>query len=300
MSDSIKDQFLANPIYYTENAHAALRERLITVERIYAKDAPKFNHLFDWMALAHEDLGLIAYFVRRDCAALKQHWHLFSRLRVHAAHHEPDSESYTSGGSMSHERELLYAFISDSSAAINEAVMLETPRLHRWRDDPKAAEFSFHLAQLVIRGDYEAAETKVVVGARKAGGQLKKSYATGTDFYSLLMKGDKAGLEASIMDYIKAEQKNTMPIVCDFIRPVSTLRAKLCWHKGIPVEIEHPMVPKDWMPIEPLAHYDDIYDFLSPDWVPPNQGFISRLTRRFQKEFPTVDVSMERVRQIDR
>ena len=150
-----------------------------------------------------------------------------------------------------------------------------------------------------MRGDYEAAHAKIEIGAKKAGGSLKKAYASGSDFYSLLMKGDKAGLEASIMDYTKQEEKNTLPTVCDFVRPVSTFRTKLCWYKGIPVEIEHPMVPMAWMPIEPLPHYDDIYEFLSPDWTPPDQSFFARLSRKFQKEFPAVDACMERIRQID-
>jgi hypothetical protein len=252
------------------------------------------------MAMSHEDLGLLADFVRHDTAAFKQHWFLVSKLRVHAARHEPDSEYYSSGGTMSREMELLYAIASDSPAAIKEVATLDTPRLVRYRDDARAREFTFHLAQLVIRSDYEGAQEKIKMGAKKAGGSLKKAYAAGTDFYSLLMKGDKTGLEASIMDYIKQEKKNTLPTVCDFIRPVSTFRTKLCWHKGIPVEIDHPMVPMAWMPIEPLARYDDIYDFLSPDWTPPDQSLFARLARKFQKDYPVIDACMERIRRIDR
>lgn len=299
MSNSAKDNFLADPKRYADKAYSSLRYGLVTIERIYAKGAPKFHNLFTSMVMAHEDLGLLAYFARHDMAAFKMHWALASRLSVHAARHVPDSAGYMTGGCMLTERTLLYTMVSESHAAISEAADFETYFLKKYRDDTAASEFSFHLAQLVIRGDYEAAQAKIEMGAKKARGKIKKAYETKTDFYSLLMKGDKAALEHSITDYFRTEKRNTMPIVCDFVYPVATFRTKLCWYKGIPVEIEHPMVPMEWMPIDPLPRYDDIYDFLSPDWVPPDQGFFARLSRKFQKEFPNVDACMKRIRAID-
>ncbi len=301
MNDSIKDKFLANPAHYSDEAYASLRERLLTVERIYAKGAPKFEHLFSFMAMAHEDLGLLAYFARGDMMAFKQHWSLASKLWLQASHHLPVKDYYMSGGEdhFTLEWSLLHPLVSDNRAVIEKVAKLETPVLLMYRDNPKAMEFTFHLAQLILRGDYEAAQAKVEQGARKAGGKLKKAYATGTDFYSLLMKGDKAALEASIMDCIKMSKKGALLTISDFAYPIAALREKLCWYKGIPVEIEHPMVPKEWMPIAPLAHYDDIYDFFSPDWTPPDQRLFARLVRKFKTDYPAVDACLERIRRID-
>jgi hypothetical protein len=298
MSDSVKDKFLAEPSHYSEEAYVSLRERLLTIEQKYAKEVPNFDYLFSFMASAHENLGLLAYFVRHETVVFKQHWHLASRLRCHAARHVPDSDSYTTGGWMSMDSEFLYALASDSQAAIDEAANLETYRLLKHRDNPKALEFAFHLAQLILRGDYEAAQAKIEIGAKKAGGKVKQAYASGTDFYSLLMKGDKAALEASIMESTRFK-KSGMPYICDFLYPGATFKTKLCWYKGIPVEIDHPMVPMAWMPVEPQPHYDDIYDFFAPDWTPPDQGLFARIARKFQKDYPAVDACMERVRRID-
>lgn len=297
MKDSVKEKFQTQACYYAKYYLDDIKRSLLLLEQEF--QTLDISSVLCHLAMAHENLGLIALYAHQDIAAFKQHWSVVSKLRVHAARHEPDSENYVSGGTMSREMELLYAFVSDNPAAIEEVATLDTPRLIRYQDDAKAREFTFHLAQLVIRGDYEAAQAKIERGAKKAGGSLKKAYATGTDFYSLLIKGDKAGLEASIMDYTKQEEKNTLPTVCDFIRPVSTFRAKLCWRKGIPVEIEHPMVPMAWMPIAPLSHYDDIYDFFAPDWTPPDQSLFARVARKFQKNYPAVEACMERVRRID-
>ena len=80
MSNSVKDRFLAEPERYSSDAYDSLSQRLLTIERMYAKDVPKFDHLFNFMAISHEDLGLLAYFARQNIAALRQHWHLASRL----------------------------------------------------------------------------------------------------------------------------------------------------------------------------------------------------------------------------
>lgn len=300
MSNSIKDKYLADPARYAEEAYDSLRQRLLTIEHKYAKGVPKFDFLFAFMASAHENLGLLAYFARGDMTAFKQHWHLASRLSVRAANHVPESTSYTTGGWMAGEYDLLYALCSDSRSAIDEVAALDTFRLKTHRDNPRVREFTFHLAQLVIRGDYEAAQAKIAIAVKKGSSKIKQADATGNDFYSLLMKGDKAGLEASIMESTRLRKSGGEPYIFDFLYPGATFRAKLCWHKGIPVEIEHPMVPMAWMPIQPLPQYDDIYDFLSPNWQPPDQGFMARLSRKLKKSFPEIDACMERIRQIDR
>ena len=59
--------------------------------------------------------------------------------------------------------------------------------------------------------------------------------------------------------------------------------SKLCWLKGIEVEIDHPLFPMELLPLKPLEHYDDVYDFLSSDWTPPTQNFIQKITKWFSK-----------------
>lgn len=298
MNDSVKDKFLAQPQHHAERAYESIKGDLLLLERQY--QALNLPEVFSIMAMTHEKLGLLAYFTRGDMAALKQHWSLASKLYLHASRHLPVKDCYMSGGEvhLTLESSLLCPLVSDNRAVIDKVAALETPVHLMYRDNPKAAEFTFHLAQLVLRGDYEAAQAKIEKGAKKAGGS-KNAYTAGTDFYSLLIKGDKAALEASIMDMTKRKRTGCLPVLFDFIYPGATFKTKLCWYKGIPVEIVHPMVPKDWMPIAPLTHYDDIYDFFSPDWTPPDQGLFARLARKFKTDYPAVDECLERIRRID-
>ena len=97
MNDSFKAKYLANPNHYVEQEYESLWQRLIAIERIYAKGVPKFEYLFSFMAASHEKLGLLAYFVRGNKQAFKLHWSIASKLRVCADAHSPDSESYVGG-----------------------------------------------------------------------------------------------------------------------------------------------------------------------------------------------------------
>ena len=74
---------------------------------------------------------------------------------------------------------------------------------------------------------------------------------------------------------------NEDPITGDFFTYLATFKTKLCWYRGIEVQIDSPRVPMDLMPVRPLAHYDDLYDFLQPGWVPPPQGLMSKVGRWF-------------------
>lgn len=64
--------------------------------------------------------------------------------------------------------------------------------------------------------------------------------------------------------------------------------AKLAWLKGIEVNIEHPLLPTELLPIKPNKEYFIEYDFLKPDFKPKesteNQhkkhGFFNRIFKK--------------------
>ncbi len=134
------------------------------------------------------------------------------------------------------------------------------------------------MLQLAIRGEDEALRTMVEKIAKHGRKPLREECAEEKDFYSLLLKRDKVALEKLIQEK-HAPIKSHDPIDEDFMSYFGTLEAKLCWYRGIPVEIDHPLVPMELMPIRPLAAYDDVYDFLKPGWVPPPQGLMGKLSR---------------------
>lgn len=58
------------------------------------------------------------------------------------------------------------------------------------------------------------------------------------------------------------KKRNDNPVLNQYISLPALGYAKLAWRKGIEVEVNSPLVPKELLPIQPLDHYDIPYDFL--------------------------------------
>ena len=219
----------------------------------------------------HQRLGVYDYFVEGNLHSLKQHFHVASKLDL--ASIALDKSQRLEVGS-----EIFYTLLSDSSEVINAVVNLETPELVRERDNPLWSRFHVHMLQLAIRGEDAALREKIEKIAKHGKKPERQASASGQDFYSLLLQRDQAGLESLIQNK-SARIKSADPLIEDWMSYLGTLQTKLCWLKGIPVQIDSPLIPMELMPIQPLAHYDDVYDFLQPGWVPPSQGIVGRVSR---------------------
>lgn len=226
------------------------------------------ENCYSHLASDHVGQGIYDYFVKGNLQSLKQNLHVACKLEL-ASIALKDYQRFTVGS------EIFFALLSDSPTVIDTIAKLEPPYFVGSRANPLNFTFIVHMYQLAIQGDYEALQTKVD-RLSKNGRKKERLLATkGQDFFSLLMRGDKQGLE----DFIEqqAEVKSEMTSIQDFMCYQGTLQAKLCWFKGIQVQIDSPLLPMGLMPIEPLAHYDEVYDFLAPAYVPPKVGLIDRV-----------------------
>ncbi|MDP3010105.1 MAG: Imm49 family immunity protein [Methylococcales bacterium] len=82
-----------------------------------------------------------------------------------------------------------------------------------------------------------------------------------------LMKGDIAEMEKAIKRSCRWKTAN--PTYKDFLAGYAVVLCKLAWLKGFEVQVDSPLIPMAFMPVEPLAHYEDIYEFMKPDWQAP-------------------------------
>lgn len=229
-----------------------------------------------YSSLSHDHLriGIFDYFVEGNLQSFKQHMHVACKLELAAI--ALDSYQKFSIG-----KEIYYALLSDNPKIIDAMASLEPPDFMRNRSNPLNSHFKVHMWQLAILGDYEALQAKVEKLV-KHGRKIDRQFATdGGDFFSLLMRRDKNGLENLILR--DAVKQTGDPLVEDLIAEMSTYCAKLCWLKGIPVQIDCPLVPMELMPNQPLEHYDDVYDFLQPGWIPPPQGVMAKISHWIHK-----------------
>ncbi len=220
--------------------------------------------------------ALHAYFIERDLEKCKQDFYLASKL-AHASVGQDGGASFEVGS------DIQISLLSDCAEIVKAVACVETPDLVSDRNNPLYSRFHVYMLQRAILGDDETVRAMIEKIAKHGRKPLRTECAEGRDFFSLLLKGDKEGLEELIQEK-HAAIKGSGDVAEEFMSYRGTLEAKLCWYRGIPVQIDHPLVPMELMPIRPLAHYDNVYDFLEPGWVPPPQGFRGKLSRLFGKK----------------
>jgi hypothetical protein len=262
-----------------ERTHRSLEISLERMPRYadhirYRRKKINLASCYDTLARDHLKVGIYAYFIEGNLRSFKQNLHVASQLEL-------VSIALNSYQRFQTATDLHFALLSDSPEVIDAMAQLETPEFLSYRNNPLNNQFQVHMRQLALLGDYDALQAKIQKLAQHGRKADRQPAAEGKDFFSLLIRGDKEGLEDLILKGCRKRTGN--PLVEDFIAEGSTYRTKLCWYKGIPVQIDHPLVPMALMPIEPLEHYDDVYDFLQPGWVPPPQGLIDKALRWFKK-----------------
>ena len=236
----------------------------ITYQRRYVR----LGVVLSMLSRRHVDLGMHAYFVMGDMALLKQHFYVASKLYAVSLHEDGGPISLDLGS-------FLVALLSDSPMVIKLFSTLEQSNDEAALDDPRYSQFYAHMSQLVLRDDHTLLRQKIAVAAREAGKSHRDEFAPGQDLYSLLLTRDKAGLEARLDR--RARDTSINPWIEDFFAGAAMLEAKLCWLKGIPVQTDNAMIPMALLPVQPLAQYDDVYEFLQLGWKPPLQGALGRL-----------------------
>lgn len=262
---------------------AHLKHMPEVIEKIrYRREPINLSACYDSLSGDHIALGVHAYFINGHLQDFKQQLHVASKLKA---------AGITVGGwddSMDSPAPFLCALLSDSAGAINTLSHLESEIFIKNRDNARAPQFAVHMLQLALRGEYEALLAKVEQGGRQAGKMFREKFANKHDFFSLLIERNQPQLERLIADEARfwedmqrRGKELADPLWSDFMATTSMLHAKLCWTKGIFVQISHPLVPEELLPVAPLHKYNDIYDFLDTDWIPPKHGLLSRVSRWF-------------------
>lgn len=244
------------------------------IEKIRYRIKPiSLTGCYQTLSRDHLRLGIYDYFIKGNMQSFKQHLHVAGKLEL-------ASIALESFQKMETPSDIHYALLSDSPDLINSFARIEPPYFMSACHNPLTNYFKTHMWQLALRGDDAALQAKIDKLAKNGRKADRVAAAKGEDFFSLLIRGNQAELEAFLLS--GARKQTGDPLMEDFVAETSTYRAKLCWYRGIPVQLDHPLIPMELMPIQPLEHYDDVYDFLAPDWQPPHQTFFEKIGRWYR------------------
>ncbi|MDN7428740.1 contact-dependent inhibition immunity protein BcpI [Burkholderia sp. AU45388] len=243
-------------------------------DAVYRRTKVRLGAVYSGLASRARSQAVVDYFGDSDISASKQNFYLSSKLSI-------ESSGLDGGASFTTGLELLCAILSDDQGIIERAAKVETSVLLDGRGDPKSAAALQYRFQLAILGKDRELEALIEEVRKKGIKADRQAIESGEYFFSLLLSRDAAGLR-SLIEKRHANIKSAWPDLEDFISYLGTLETKICWRRGIQIEVDHPLVPMGLMPVKPLDHYDDVYDFLKSGWVPPSQGLIGRVSKWFK------------------
>jgi hypothetical protein len=211
---------------------------------LYRRKKVRLGSVLMGLACQASVSAIHSYFIEGNLDKFKQNCYLTSRLSL-ASIGQDGGASLNLGG------ELLYGMLSDNKEVIDALARAETSELLRGRNNPITAGFHVHMVQLALRDEHDALLAKIEKVAKNGRKPERAESAAGDDFFSLLLKRDKDGLERLIQTR-SALIRSSDASEEHFLAFLGALQTKLCWIKGIPVQIDSPLVPMALMPVRPL------------------------------------------------
>ena len=118
---------------------------------------------------------------------------------------------------------------------------------------------------LALRGEWDRLGERAERWLTSPPPSIKK-VTPDTRFFLALAKGDVAGMEAELREITTPRQRRWRGewqhgYSYRLISDEAVVYAKLAWMHGYQVDVETPYIPKEWLPIAPLADYKEPEDW---------------------------------------
>lgn len=224
--------------------------------------------------------GLTTLVNRKNVNQLKQWFSVSSLLRA-------ESCKYSGGWDMWTPHAFIFPLLTDNHDLIQKYSSLTTVNdqdHHKSFSEainfPKEGRFNVLRFQAVLKQDWNKVDEMKEIFISKVK-KPKNFELWEIEFYDALKNKDEDLLKKIIYEYLNPQIHKYLNqhLVEEFNGDIwshhPVMFTKLAWMNGLEIEIDHPLVPMELMPIKPLGHYDYYYDFLDPNWKP--KGFFERL-----------------------
>ncbi|MCJ0743322.1 immunity 49 family protein [Pedobacter montanisoli] len=153
-----------------------------------------------------------------------------------------------------------YALLCDENSLIKSYAKLT----HPWYAHTIKSGSLVHAMQCFINEDWQALEKDIATYERITSAQKGKINIPDLMYFKGMLQKDKLMIEEALLLLLKDHKKRNKHagIAQTYISIPALGYAKLAWLKGIEVQVDHPLIPKELLPYRPLEKYEDKYDFL--------------------------------------
>lgn len=137
-------------------------------------------------------------------------------------------------------------------------------------DSPKNEQFFTKQFFIALRGDWELLQIRCeqILAEPPTSGR-GKNYLIDHAFYLALAQGNVEGMMSAISQLLETKtfnRRQRMDLESGYTKHLidtpATLYTKLAWYHGYQIHIGSDYIPKEWLDVTPLTHYQDEFDFM--------------------------------------
>jgi hypothetical protein len=216
----------------------------------------KFVALAGWGN--YRSFGLKSFFVDKDINKTKQYFSYCGELDILVTN-KYDEKILDHG--IDH---LTYAILSDNRDLIMRYAdlthSLYEQSIHGGNSAP------MYILQCLIKDDWDGFNRTMPIMKNKTVPKLNMELDY--NYYEALAEKNKSKIESILAEFVMPKQhkkRNQHALVNELVSHPALGYAKLAWMKGIEVEVNSLLVPKELLPIAPLPAYTDEYNFLKKE-----------------------------------
>jgi hypothetical protein len=207
----------------------------------------------------HQSFALKAFFVDQNISEAKQQFYTCGKLDEYAITRH-DAKTLDSG--IGH---MTYALLSDSPSLIKGYAYLQHSQYEQ--SIQRGYSTSLYIMQCILKDDW--AEYERIMPVMKSKTVPKFKMELDEAFYRALAEKNKPRMEELLAEIVSPKEHKRRSkhyiLINQFISCHGLCYAKLAWLKGIPVEVNSPLIPKELLPVQALPFYIEEYDFLLKD-----------------------------------
>lgn len=218
--------------------------------------------------------ALKACFIDNDVSSSKQHFYICGRVDIYANlkrnENIPEWVEYDFYGAiakrMNLRTNLMAAVLSDHPAMLAQYGYLSYPD---YQKEFKAGEITVLTegAKSIMRKDWAGLQRVVeyIDTKNRLKTQPWKAQIPDRDFFEGMLEKNQPKIEVALAELLtpkRVKQRDDFETERELFARMGVLYAKLAYLNGYELNIRHPLLMQDLLPIKPLEKYDDVYDFL--------------------------------------
>ncbi len=218
------------------------------------------QYKYDVYALwdCNKTFALAAFFLEQDVVKAKQHFYVCGLIDAYrmGKYQERILDSGIANVS--------YTILCDAEPLIRRYAHFSHPA-YNWMVEHGHSALMYAIQQIMIE-DWEKLEYAVHLLNTK-NKTMNSKIPHDKSFFDGMLKKDGEQMNDAIVRLLKDHKKRNkhMGIAQEYISIPALTYTKLAWRQGFELDIEHPLIPKALLPVQPLAEYKIPYKFLQ-DW----------------------------------